>query len=118
MIVKSQVKVGGTVYIFEAEEEKDLDSMHKAIVLGNPRSKCNVCGDEGLESKHFTSNKSAKDGAAYTFVNLKCKCGARSQLGQYKAGGYFWKEYEKYEGAKQATQSDDPDLDDPTSIGG
>jgi hypothetical protein len=75
----------------EIDERDEMETLHKAIVLSRPRTKC-VCGNtEGL---YFVSNKD-KEGNIY--INYKCpKCGARSKLGRYKVGGYFWNEFEVY----------------------
>jgi hypothetical protein len=76
----------------EIDEREEMETLHKAIVLSQPKKECNICGESnGL---YWTSNKD-KEGNIY--VNVKCPCGARSKLGQYKAGGYFWKDFEKYE---------------------
>ena len=94
MIVKASLKLGGVTYQFECSEQFELDSLHKAIVLANPRRKC-ICGNEDPEQMYFTTNK---DKEGNTYVNVKCaKCGARSKLGLYKTGGFFWHEFEKYE---------------------
>lgn len=111
MKITVKSKIGEVVYQFEIEEQKELETLHKAIVLANPRKTCNECGAVGYETKYLTTNKSTNDEGTFTYVNTKCgKCGARSKLGQYKAGGYFWNEYEKYEGKKETTN--DIDVDD------
>jgi len=75
----------------EIDDPKEMETLSKAIVLGNPRRTC-VCGN--TEGFYMTSNKD-KEGNIY--VNNKCpKCGARSKLGQYKTAGYFWHEFEQY----------------------
>ena len=111
LIVKS--KIGSVIYQFEIEEQKELETLHKAIVLTSPRKKCTVCESIGYENKYLTTNKSKdKEGETFTYVNCKCaKCGARSSLGQYKAGGYFWKDYEKYEPKDGSTSKVDKDFD-------
>ena len=76
----------------EIDEKDEMTTLHKAIVLSNPRRICNVCKDESA-TKYFTTNK---DKEGNTYVNMKCACGARSKLGQYKTGGFFWHDYEMY----------------------
>lgn len=101
MIVKVNVKLGFASYQFEIDEQKEIEALHKAIVLANPRHRCNECGNDNPSDMYFTSNKD-KDGN--TYVNVKCaKCGAKSKLGQYKTGGYFWKDFEKYTPKKSET---------------
>jgi len=98
MKVKVKTKIGSVIYEFDIEEQNELESLHKAVVLSSPRKKCNMCSTIGYESKYLTTNKSTTDEGTFTYINCKCaKCGARSSLGQYKAGGYFWKDYENYE---------------------
>lgn len=95
MKVKTQFTLGGATYELEVEEREEMDTLHKAIVLTNPRRECNHCGSDGLDDKHFQTNK---DQEGNIYVNVECSaCGARSKLGRYKAGGYFWREYEKYQ---------------------
>lgn len=92
MKVRSMVNIGGVTYNFETEERSDMEGLHKAIVLATPRNYCNVCKSSGLENFKLTTNVD-KEGNIY--VNLKCKCDARSKLGQYKTGnGFFWREFE------------------------
>jgi hypothetical protein len=75
----------------EIDERSEMETLHKAVVLSNPRNKC-VCGN--VQGFYLTSNK---DKEGNTYINVKCsKCGARSKLGQYKTGGYFWHDFEVY----------------------
>jgi len=86
----AKVKIASNISL-EIEEKNDMETLHVAIALGNPKSKCDECGNtEGL---YLTTNK----GNGFVFINNKCpKCGARSKLGQYEGGGYFWHDFEKY----------------------
>jgi|TARA_Y100000034_G_scaffold19875_2_gene22618 hypothetical protein len=99
MIIKVNFNVGSNTYQITVEEQKELETLHKAIVLSNPRKYCNVC--ENNRFFRLDSNKAEGKGnnkGSFTYINNVCtKCGAKSNLGQYKAGGYFWKEFEKYE---------------------
>jgi C1A family cysteine protease len=101
MIVKSSIKLGGKNYVFEATDNVEMEALHKAIVLAHPRGTCNECGNSEKELFDYTSNKD-KEGNVY--VNVKCYgmteqgnvCDAKSKLGQYKNGGYFWHNFERY----------------------
>lgn len=100
-------KYGFTVYEFEIDEKDEMETLHKSIVLGNPPDKCDNCQNE--EGFYFTSNK---DTEGNTYVNTKCpKCGARAKLGQYKAGGYFWRRFELYKPEQKETKETDKDVD-------
>jgi len=99
IIVKKEI--GGTEYTFEVEHEKDIEALHRAAIFGNPRLRCNQCNNSGADNFRLDSNKSQ----GFTFVNIICrKCGAKSKLGLYKDGGYFWHEFEKYIKEGRGTQ--------------
>ena len=88
----------------EIDERDEMETLSKAIVLGNSPKRCNACGN--VEANYLTSNKD-KEGNIY--VNVKCaKCGARAKLGQYKAGGYFWHDFEKYVAKTEAEEPPPP----------
>lgn len=99
MIIKVQTKVGGVQYQFEIDEQKEMEALHKAAVLGNPPQKCDVCN--ASESFKLDSNK---DDKGNTYVNVIClNCRAKAKLGQYKVGGYFWHRFKDWasEGTKE-----------------
>lgn len=98
MIIKVNTKLGGNTYQFEVEEKDEMDALQKAIILSNPHRTCGVCQNDDQGEMYFTSNK---DKEGNTYVNVKCKCGARSKLGQYKTGGYFWHNFEIYDPNKK-----------------
>ena len=102
-------KVGQNEYTIEAEESKEMDTLHKVLALSNPRKKCNLC--DNYDWFKMASNKD-KDGNVY--VNVICKCGAASKLGQYKSGGYFWHEFEMYKksGVSKAKETFDATITD------
>ena len=91
MIAKVKVTHGGSDYQFEIEEKSEKETLNKAITFGNPPKECSLCKSDNVL---FTTNKD-KEGNIY--VNVKCEgCGARSKLGEYKTGGFFWHDFEKY----------------------
>ena len=91
-IVKT--KLGEVEYIFEVDEDKELDTLHKIAVLGNPPTCCDECGVDDPSMFKLQSNK---DGDANVYVNVKCKnCGAYAKLGLYKSGGYFFHDFKKW----------------------
>lgn len=102
MKITATTKIGKVDYTFEIDERAEMEGLHKAAVLTNPRRKCNICGNVVQERFKLDSNMD-KEGNVY--VNVVCGgkdeatgafCGSKSKLGQYKAGGYFWREFEKY----------------------
>ena len=90
MIVKINKKIGNTTLQFEVEGDKERDALFNATSFTTIPESCGLCGSQdvlldGMKAKGFT------------FVQVKCeKCGARSQMGERKDGGIFWKEFEKY----------------------
>ena len=97
MKLNVKTKVGDVIYTYDIEENKEMEAIHKAVVLGNPPNHCHECKND--EFFKMESNKD-KDGNIY--VNVVCKkCYAKAKLGQYKAGGYFWHNFVKYEAKKE-----------------
>ena len=92
--MKAVVKLSPKIEL-HIEEQKEMETLHKAIVLANPRMFCNVCQSTG--PFYLTTNKSTTEDGTFTYINYKCKCGARSKLGQYKASGYFWHDFVLYQ---------------------
>lgn len=103
MQIKANMALGGVSYQFSVDEKDEMDTLHKIIIFTNPPRICNECG-KGRESFYFTANK---DKEANIYINIKCVCGAKAKLGQYKSGGYFWHEFEKY--IPKATQTVTPE---------
>lgn len=94
MIGKVEFTVGKANYTFEATEGKDIDLLHKLIVLGNPPTICDACGE--ADKVVLDTNK---DKDANIYINVKClHCGAKAKLGTYKSGSYFWRRFELYQG--------------------
>lgn len=100
MIVKATFKLGNVTYDIQADASKAKDALHEVITISSPRSWCAACNSEVLpEECKLTTNKD-KDGNIYVNAkHTKKGCGARSGLGTFKAGGYFWKDYEIYKPA-------------------
>ena len=93
MIIEASLKIGNGSYKFIIDEKSDLEALNKAITLSNPPFFCNCCK---VSTKFkFSSNK---DGESNVYVNMVCEdCGARSKLGSYKSGGFFWHKFEVYD---------------------
>ena len=93
-MIKSKItkQIGDVNFSFEIEEEKEFDVLEKSSLFGCMPDECGLC-----KSKDVVL--SAHRAQEYTFVEIKCKeCGATAQLGSYKKGGYYWKNWEeKYE---------------------
>lgn len=107
MEIRVQTTVGKTNYELLVTDNKEIDALHKAIVLGNPPQYCGEC-----KNNQFFRLDSNKDKEGNTYVNVICtKCGAKAKLGQYKVGGYFWHKFEKWQG-KENKDNDRDDYQD------
>ena len=101
MKITANLKLGQSEYQFEIDEKDELEAMHKAIVMTNPKQKCNVCNNYERDKFRFDANK---DKEGNTYIKVLCRgCGATSKLGSYKSGSYFWHDFEKYEKANTST---------------
>ena len=103
--MKAVVKLTDKITL-EIDERDEMETLSKAIVLSRYPKKCDVCGGTQIG---LGSNKD-KEGNVY--VNAICfSCGAKSKLGRYKVGGYFWHKFQKWEGKKQVSQPEgEPDV--------
>lgn len=101
-------QIGKSKITFEAEKEKQVETLAEAAFYASTPDKCTLCNSTDVE---LFSNKAE----GYTFVKIRClnpDCRATAQCGQYKDGsGCFWKKFEKY--IPSATQV--PVV--PTSVG-
>jgi len=108
MKINVKFKLSENVYEVELDEKDEMDTLHKAIVLSNPKKKC-ICGNtNGL---YMDSNK---DKEGNTYVNIVCpECNAKSKLGRYKTGGFFWHDFKVWgeRPEKKPVTSDDVDDD-------
>ena len=85
--------IGSSEFVFEVEEDKEIDALFAAGTMASAPAKCELCGSANVQ---LEGNKAQ----GYTFVKVLCKeknCSGRSQLGQYKDGGFYWKNWEKYQ---------------------
>ncbi len=118
MIIKGNFKLGGNSYQVEADgvdQEKEILAFHKVIALTHPREVCNLCKNDDSDEFDLESHQSQ----GYTFVSVICKkCGGRSQLGRYKSGGYYWREFQEYHprGRSQDLGGKEEDIEVPDNI--
>ena len=111
VLIKKQL--GKVLLEFEVEADKGFDALFNASVLASMPDVCGLCDSEDVE---LTGNR-AKD---YKFVKVRCTaCTATAMLSEYKAGGYFWKEFEVYEKKESSTEaSEGNDGSPPPEEGG
>lgn len=112
MEIKVITNVGKSQYEFIINENKELEALHKAIILGNPPQYCGEC-----KNNQFFKLDSNKDKEGNIYVNVVCsKCGAKAKLGQYKTGGYFWHKFEKWQKENEKTINADDEEINPDEI--
>jgi hypothetical protein len=117
MKIRTQHTLGKVTYYHEFAEEKDSESMHKAIILSNPPRYCHCC-----KNTEYFKMDSNKDKEGNTYINVVCTkdgCYAKAKLGFYKVGGYFWNKFERYEpkGERKSSQTDHETQAQPKSAG-
>lgn len=81
----------------QIEDSDDKKSLAKALIFTQP----DICRECGGTDIRWDSNTAQTDEGTFIYVKRICrKCGAQSNLSSYKAGGYFWNKWEKYEKSK------------------
>ena len=93
---KVQFEVGESTFALEIDEGKDMETLHKLAVLGNPPKYCKELPNG------FLTLESNKDKDGNTYVNVVCKGNDaegkfkvyKAKLGSYKSGGYFWHRFQ------------------------
>lgn len=88
MIAKANFKYGDASYQFEVEEKDTKETLVQIITLANPPRYCPLC--KKSDDKTLSGNK---DREGNVYVKVLCPCGAQSNLGSYKSGGYFWHDF-------------------------
>lgn len=112
MEIRVQTTVGKTNYEMLVTDNKEMEVLHKAIVLGNPPQFCGEC-----KNNQYFRLDSNKDKEGNIYVNTICtKCGAKAKLGQYKTGGYFWHKFEKWQKENEKTINADDEEINPDEI--
>lgn len=105
MEIKVQKKLGNSMLEVSIEEKNDKDAIAKALIFTQP-DYCPLCKGTNIV---WDSNKANTAEGTFTYIKRRClNCKATSTLGEYKAGGYFWKPWEIYE--KKETKKDNQEI--------
>ena len=83
------------------EEDKISDALLQANALLAYRGECGVCNGKEITLQ----TKMAKE---FQFVEFVCSCGARSQWGSYKKGGWFLKDWSVYNSNAPTENQENP----------
>ena len=112
MIAEVKFKVGAAEYNIKLDDPKEMELLHKMIVIGNPPAYCNEC-----KNNEYFKLDANKDKEGNIYINVMCtKCGAKAKLGQYKTGSYFWHKFETYipkDGSQRAPLADPVNQEEP-----
>jgi transcription elongation factor Elf1 len=101
MKINIQKKIGKETYSFEFDSPDFRKGLALAGMLAQTPTKCSLCNSENV-------SLSANKNKGITFVKVLCKdCNARANFGEYKDGGFFWHEWEKYEAPSRKAREDD-----------
>ena len=106
--MKIQIKkqVGKSLLQFEVDEPKGRDALFNAGFLASTPDECSLCHSKDV---CLEGNKAK----GYTFVKVACKkCGAKADMGEYKDGGFYWKQFSIQHGQAQEKADDIPVLED------
>lgn len=90
MKISIKKQIGNSEIIFQIDKDKDKEALSMAGFLSETPTICSIC-----KSKNISLSANKADG--YTFIKVKCECGATAQMGEYKDGGFFWKKFEIYQ---------------------
>jgi hypothetical protein len=94
-------------------EEDEKEALAKALIFTQPDI-CGICQEHNIV---WDAHKvKIKDRNMYTSIKRKClSCGAVSTLGEFRAGGYFWKKWALYkkEGNSEETREQRYETIDP-----
>ena len=101
MKVTIQKIIGASTLTFEVEGEKEIDALNKAAAFATMPDQCGMC-----KSKDVMLDSNRAEG--FVFIKVKClSCNARSQMGQFKEGGVFFKKWEIYQPKVNAAPKED-----------
>lgn len=90
MNIKVIKKIGNNTIEFTSDEP-DFKKAMTEIVPFTQSDKCTLCKNTDIT---LETNKANANSGTFIYIKRKCsKCGAQSTLGEYKGGGYFWKEW-------------------------
>jgi len=99
-----KIKIGSSMLEFEGRDLKEVAKEAAAFGQGN---KCGCCksSNVAMDYRSAKAKSGEKAGQAFDYFSIKCMdCYARAQLGQYQAGGWFLKKWEKWEAPQQQQQ--------------
>ena len=95
--MKLTVKIGNADLEFEGRDYREVIKDAGAFTQAQ---KCKMCKSNNiaLNYKYVKAQEGEHAGETFEYYEFVClDCGAKAQLGMYKNGGYFLKQWEKFE---------------------
>lgn len=93
MEIKIKKEIGNTSMEVLIEEKDEKDALARATFY----MAADVCGNCGSTDITWQSNKAKTDQGMFTYIKRHCnQCHFNSTAGEYKEGGYFWKNWEAF----------------------
>jgi hypothetical protein len=104
-MLKINKKIGLNTVEIEIDEKTPKDEIAKMCFWLTP-DYCFLCKGQNIVWE--TNTAKTADGS-FTYIKRKCinpACKASSTMGEYKAGGYFWKNWEIYKPKDGVSEED------------
>lgn len=110
-MIKVHKKVGNNTVEVEIDEKDPKEEMARMAFWLTP-DYCFLCKGSNIV---WESNKAKTENGTFTYIKRKCinpECikqnggVASSTMGEYKEGGYFWKNWEVYKGNGKVSEED------------
>lgn len=107
MEIKISRQVNGAQMTFSVDQKEEKDALDQALFYAE-RDYCPIEGFEGKPIKWIVRKAKSKDGKEeYVYIERKCwddnGRSATSTAGEYQKGGFYWKKWEVYDKAAQAS---------------
>lgn len=95
MNIKITKTIGKVALEVDIDEKDPKEALSQATFFMQP-DYCGLCKEKNII---WTSNKAKTDSGTFTYIKRRCmngECKATSTMGEYKDGGFFWKQWEIY----------------------
>lgn len=104
--MKIKINIGKSQLEFEGRDYKEVI---KEAAAFSQSTKCGLCDSQNvsLDYRYAVAKEGEKKGQGFDYYKIKClDCGAYTQLGQYKTGGWFAKKWEIYNSGNSPSGND------------
>jgi hypothetical protein len=110
MEISINKKIDNNLLQIKIEERDDKEALARAIFFLE-KDVCLFQKSDGTrcysDNIVWETNKAKTDNGTFTYIKRRClKCGATSTAGEYKEGGFFWKNWEQFKKDNQVSEED------------